>query len=90
MKRLLTNTTFFDGYTTTGESDTTIMLDYTEAGGWNVLPDFAPTDAAQARREIENAALERAAKVCDDSMRENPYTPPFVCADAIRAMKVEK
>lgn len=35
-------------------------------------------------------ALEQAAKVCDDSMRENPYTPPFVCADAIRAMKVEK
>ena len=42
MKRRLTNTTFFDGYTTTGESDTTVLLDYTGAGGWNVLPDFAP------------------------------------------------
>jgi len=25
------------------ESDTTVLLDYTTAGGWNVLPDFAPT-----------------------------------------------
>jgi len=38
MKRRLTNTTFFDGYTGGGkmkdESDTTILLDYTQAGDW--------------------------------------------------------
>jgi hypothetical protein len=55
MKRRLTNTTFFDGYTGSGkmkdESDTTVLLDYTQAGGWNLLPDFAPTDAAQAERK---------------------------------------
>ena len=99
MKRRLTNTTFFDGYTTTGESDTTVLLDYTGAGGWNVLPDFAPTDAAQARQEIENAALEKAAKVCEQPTDEVQtsesssmyiYKDCFGCAAAIRAMKVEK
>ena len=66
MKRLLTNTTFFDGYTTTGESDTTVLLDYTGAGGWNVLPDFAPTDAAQAQRDKDEY-------ICKCGLRVTPH-----------------
>jgi hypothetical protein len=27
----------------TDDGDITILADYTTAGGWNVLPDFAPT-----------------------------------------------
>ena len=64
MKRRLTNTTFFDGYTGGGkmkdESDTTVLLDYTQAGGWNLLPDFAPTDAALAQRDKALVAIKAA------------------------------
>lgn len=41
------------------------------------------------RREIENAALEKAAKVCDE-YAEAGVTGAMVCAAAIRAMKVER
>jgi hypothetical protein len=41
------------------ESDTTVLLDYTQAGGWNVLPDFAPTTITDAEgvREMSDTAL---------------------------------
>lgn len=41
----------------------------------------------ELRQEIENSALEQAAKVCDEIMKDNKFTPPFVCAAAIRALK---
>ena len=58
MKRRLTNTTFFDGYTGGGEikdeSDTTVLLDYTGAGVWNEAQrKEALADAERYRRVRE-------------------------------------
>ena len=94
MKRRLTNTTFFDGYTGGGkmkdESDTTVLLDYTQAGGWNLLPDFAQqlerklADQKEQFRVLEDEMLvmmdERNAAVKDAEryrwLRDNSHNTP--------------
>ena len=43
----------------------------------------------EVRLEAHNAALERAATLCDE-YAETKITGAMVCAAAIRAMKVEK
>lgn len=58
------------------ESDTTVLLDYTGAGGWNVLPDFAPpviqypVDLAVQVKQL-NAEL--AAAQAEIAMLKNEY-----------------
>ena len=49
------------------ESDTTVLLDYTQAGGWNVLPDFAPTTITDTEgvREMKDSPRHNVGSVAD-------------------------
>ena len=45
------------------ESDTTVLLDYTGAGGWNVLPDFAPQTITESAGDTPRTDAERYRRV---------------------------
>ena len=82
------------------ESDTTVLLDYTQAGGWNVLPDFAPPiitepvgdkairywqDLACANRKVaEDNQTKLAAAQADADRWKQFLRNPYAAWDRIR------